>query len=30
MTPLLSIRGLRTWFYTESGVAKAEIGRAHV
>ena len=26
MTPLLSIRGLRTWFYTESGVAKAVDG----
>jgi oligopeptide/dipeptide ABC transporter ATP-binding protein len=25
-TPLLSIRGLRTWFYTESGVAKAVDG----
>jgi oligopeptide/dipeptide ABC transporter ATP-binding protein len=26
MTPLLSIRGLRTWFYTESGVARAVDG----
>jgi peptide/nickel transport system ATP-binding protein len=26
MTPLLSIRGLRTWFYTESGIAKAVDG----
>jgi oligopeptide/dipeptide ABC transporter ATP-binding protein len=26
MTPLLSIRGLRTYFYTESGVAKAVDG----
>ena len=25
-TPLLSIRGLRTWFYTESGVARAVDG----
>jgi len=26
MTDLLSIRGLRTYFYTESGVAKAVDG----
>ena len=26
MTPLLSIRGLRTWFCTESGVARAVDG----
>ncbi len=26
MTPLLSIRGLRTWFYTEAGIAKAVDG----